>query len=389
MKQRVGSSRGARFSPSVAHERPADRVRQFLLAECDRPDLTAGTRLPPVRQLAGRLNVGVATVHTVLKQLAGEGRVRTQVGNGTFLVAPARRSRPATFRIALNIPMVHPSPAAAWGGRILQEIIRAAARDPRSVMIMPLEQTGLSSEEMTQELMEERSEVDALILFPDPNTLSDRVRDGYENDGKPVVFINPPMANATTNFVSADFFGAGRRLGEVWKDTGRKRVVFLSSRFVDSVSSQLECLGLMMGLDTHGREEIAFEVLPVRSILEDEGHRVLAEFLDQKGSPPDAVFCAGDNLALGALRALREHQLDVPGQVSVVGATGVDLGGTAWPQLTRVAQPFRELSEATISMVCERIEQKGAALPGRVLSTPFMGGATTRAEENKQLGVGQ
>lgn len=374
---------------SATHLRPTDRVMQYLVSEFDRPELKVGSRLPPVRHLASHLNVGVATVHNVLKQLAQEGRIRTKVGNGTFLVAPAQRSRPATFRIALNIPMVHPSPAAAWGASLLQEIMRAAARNPRSVMIMPLEQTGLSSEEMTQQLMEERSEVDALILFPDPDTFLDRVRDAYEKDGKPVVFINPPVANATTNFVSSDVRDACRRLGAVWKDTGRKRVVFLCTRFVNSVSSQLECLGLMIGLDTHGREQVTFDVFPVRSIMEEEGHRVMAGFLDQKSPPPDAVFCAGDNLALGALRALRERQLEVPGQVSIVGATGVDLSGTAWPQLTRLAQPFRELGEAVVAMVCERIEQKGAALPGRILATPFMGGATTRLEENEKLGITQ
>lgn len=384
----MGSSRGSGLVSSVAHERPADRVRQFLLAEFDRPELTAGTRLRPVRQLAGRLKVGVATVHTVLKELAGEGRIRTKVGNGTFLVATAPPPRRASFRIALNIPTVHPSPAAAWGGRILQEMMQAAARNPRSVMIMPLEHRGLSPEQMTRELMEERSEVDALILFPLGSAFNDDVRAAYERDGKPVVFINAPAASATTNFVSADFCGACQRLGAVWKGTGRKRVVSLSSRFVNSVSSQVECLGLMTGLDTHGRDEVSFDVLPVRSIMEEEGHHALAEFLNRNDQPPDAVFCAGDNLALGALRALRERHLDVPGQVSVVGATGVDLSGTACPHLTRLAQPFRELSEAAIEMVCERIKKKGAVLPGRVLATTFIGGATTRPEENERLGLG-
>jgi hypothetical protein len=40
-------------------------------------------------------------------------------------------------------------------------------------------------------------------------------------------------------------------------------------------------------------------------------------------------------------------------------------------------------------MFCARIEQAGASLPARVLATPFMGGATTRPEENARLGISQ
>lgn len=371
----------------MTHERPTDRVRRYLQDEFDRPDLAAGTRLPTVRQLARRLNVGVATVHTVLKQLASEGRIRTQVGNGTFLVASLQRSRPATFRIALNLPVVDLSPSAAWGGRMMQGIIRAAARNPRSVMIMPLEHGNLSSEQLAEELIAERSEVDALILLPTATARTEEAQAAYERDGKPVVFINPPVANATTNFVSADFYGAGHRLGRAWREAGRRRAVFLSIRLADSVSAQLECSGLMTGFDAPHHADAAFTTLSVQSVAEEDGYRTMMGYLDRCGAPPDAVFCSGDHLALGALRALRERRLDVPGEVSVVGATGADLAGTPCPQLTRLAQPFRELSEAAVEMVCARIEQKGAALPGRVLPTPFIGGATTRPQENERLGI--
>ncbi|MBI4025526.1 MAG: substrate-binding domain-containing protein [Verrucomicrobia bacterium] len=102
---------------------------------------------------------------------------------------------------------------------------------------------------------------------------------------------------------------------------------------------------------------------------------------------PDAIYCAGDLLALGAVRALRERGLRVPKDVSVVGAAGVDLSGTLCPRLTATRQPLEQIGEELLAMLCQRIEQGGAAVTGRILPMPFTGGGTTRPEENVLLGI--
>ena len=91
--------------------------------------------------------------------------------------------------------------------------------------------------------------VDALILLPIWGVRSDEVSEFYESRGKPVVHINPPSAYATENFVSADFFEAGNRLGEAWRKTGRKDIVYVGQgELSESISTRLRCLGLMSGL---------------------------------------------------------------------------------------------------------------------------------------------
>ena len=45
----------------------------------------------------------------------------------------------------------------------------------------------------------------------------------------------------------------------------------------------------------------------------------MAELLDRPGEPPTAVFCHTDELAFGALAALRHHGLHCPTDISVVG----------------------------------------------------------------------
>jgi DNA-binding LacI/PurR family transcriptional regulator len=56
--------------------------------------------------------------------------------------------------------------------------------------------------------------------------------------------------------------------------------------------------------------------------------------------------------------------------------------------LTRLKQPFDQLGNELVSLLCQRIEQKNISLPGRIVPTVFMGGGTTRPEENEILGIG-
>jgi DNA-binding LacI/PurR family transcriptional regulator len=68
-----------------------------------------------------------------------------------------------------------------------------------------------------------------------------------------------------------------------------------------------------------------------------------------------AVFAANDQMALGALRALREARLDVPGEVSLVGYDDVPEAAYYWPPLTTVRQDFAEVGRRGLDLLLEQI----------------------------------
>jgi len=375
------SSRAARPRLNMFHERPTDRVRRCLLAEFDRPDLAAGTRLPPVRRFAARLNVGVATVHAVLRELAREGRIRAKVGNGTFLTVPPSSPDSKALKIALGGTLLD-TLGGPWSYRIAQGILNAASQSSQRMMILPLSQQPVDPAAMARELLKERSMVDGLILFSFSS--SEEVRAAYEKAGKPAVQVNPPTMIATTNFVSSDYYGTSLHLGRAWKKTGRKRVILLVEESM-VVSTRLRCFGLMAGLEFDGQGDISVQIVKASSVSEKDGYRAIRRMLDHANPAPDAIYCSGDLLALGAIEALRERRLRIPQDVSVTGGTGMDLSGTVCPQLTRMRQPFEQVGQRLVAMLCRRIEQRGAAAPGEILAARFVGGATTRPVENELL----
>ena len=85
---------------------------------------------------------------------------------------------------------------------------------------------------------------------------------------------------------------------------------------------------------------------------------------------PEAIFAANDEMALGVLRALAEHDVSVPGEVSLIGFD--DIAGSAFfnPPLSTVRQDFASLGHRCLDLLVSAIN--GAALPSPVLVEPIL-----------------
>lgn len=80
------------------------------------------------------------------------------------------------------------------------------------------------------------------------------------------------------------------------------------------------------------------------------GARAVRELL-RRGDPPTAIFASCDEMAMGAMQALREAGLRVPDDVSVIGIDDHDLAAVLG--LTTVAQPAAEQGRRAAMTVLE------------------------------------
>ncbi len=74
-----------------------------------------------------------------------------------------------------------------------------------------------------------------------------------------------------------------------------------------------------------------------------------------------AVFCFNDISAIGAIRALKDAGLSVPGDVSVVGFDDILSAAYSTPSLTTVRQPLAEMGRRGAKVLLERIADKKKA----------------------------
>ena len=83
-----------------------------------------------------------------------------------------------------------------------------------------------------------------------------------------------------------------------------------------------------------------------------------------------AVFCFNDIAAIGAIRALKDAGLAVPGDVSVVGFDDILSAAYATPSLTTVRQPLTEMGRRGAQVLLERIADREKEFPGEIVMRP-------------------
>lgn len=89
----------------------------------------------------------------------------------------------------------------------------------------------------------------------------------------------------------------------------------------------------------------------------DSGYRAMKGLLALT-RPPSAVFCANDEMAIGAIRAIKESGRRVPQDISVVGFDDIRFAEYFDPPLTTIRQPQREIGETAMRLILGLFEKR-------------------------------
>lgn len=103
----------------------------------------------------------------------------------------------------------------------------------------------------------------------------------------------------------------------------------------------------------------------------DWGHQAASGICDA-GPLPDAIVCANDLIAIGALQALRERGVSAPRDVAVTGFDDTVLAIASEPQLTTIHQPLEDLGKQAAAALHEaiadpRLPPRSAVLPATLV----------------------
>ena len=120
-----------------------------------------------------------------------------------------------------------------------------------------------------------------------------------------------------------------------------------------------------------------------RRVMRKAGHKVprnriqfgefkLASGFDQvnrvfeSGDKPTALFCANDEIAMGAMKAIRAHGLRVPRDISIIGFDNLDIADYCTTPLTTIHQPRTEMGGEAMRLML-RILDGGAPEQARTV----------------------
>jgi len=367
--------------------RSSDRVRHYLENKLSSSRAGEEIKLPPVRDLSRHLQVSTATIYHVFKDFTKEGRLHTAAGGGSYLLAKPTKPDPRPLCIGVSWPII--ANPTNWGYLINHAIVQAAMKWRSRLNLRPIPIEAFEVKTHQDILAHEVNEVDALIFISRTRAFAESEDDLiklYESRGKPVVRFGSPGITAATNFVAIDNFTAASEVAFTWAKNGRMRIAYLMRESLNATTSTLFThIGLLSGAARGGLGTGFVQPIFSPNVEEESGYQKIRQLLEGGGERPDAIYCFGGFLALGAVRALREAGLRVPEDVSVVGGGGRDLAETHVPDLTRFAVSYEAIGKSIIQMMIERLDHPERSVPAVYIPLKATGGGSTTPGENACL----
>jgi LacI family transcriptional regulator len=189
----------------------------------------------------------------------------------------------------------------------------------------------------------------------------------------PVVLVAAQTSQRVLDAVGADNLGGSRLITEHLLEHGYRDLAFVAgpaqspdsiqrfAGFRAALGTWLERTGADLGVPSAPHAHGGF--------TEAGGARAMAEILDGRDRPPQAVVFGNDEMAIGGLSVLRARKLRVPTDVAITGFDDIASARHIRPALTTVRQPMRQLGEEAVRMLLERMDKPEAGQQTLTLPT--------------------
>jgi DNA-binding LacI/PurR family transcriptional regulator len=208
-------------------------------------------------------------------------------------------------------------------------------------------------------------QVDGIVLTS--ATLTSTMASKCTAAGVPQVMFNRFSWDVAVNAVGCDHAGGARMLADLLVKAGHKRFAYISGEEESSTNRERE-KGFKERLADFGHGLYARES---GDYSYESGFTAAGKLLSAN-ERPDALFCANDLMAIGAIDQARSLGLQVPGDLSVVGFDDIAMAGWSRYSLTTISQPVDRLVAATVDVLINAIESPEnerviKVIPGRLV----------------------
>ncbi len=198
-------------------------------------------------------------------------------------------------------------------------------------------------------------------------------------EGAAVVLLNRVVRDYASDQVESDNLDGGRRVAEYLVACGRRRIALIGGVPRASTIRDRE-QGFRKALAKHGVELSPHYYFRSETFSHASGVQA-AERLLELASPPDALFCVNDVLAMGAMDGARARGARIPDDLWIVGYDDIELASWGAYDLTTVRQPMEQMVAQAIDLLLARIDARGAPVSRLCLANELViRGSTGRAQ---------
>ncbi len=192
------------------------------------------------------------------------------------------------------------------------------------------------------------TDVDGLVCI---GKFSDEEVGEFEAMNENIIFLDMENENIKSKTITLDFQQAIKTALDYFVELNHNNIGYLGGKE-------------RLGDDTYYhdvRKEIFVEYCQNNKIhylpytLEGEftsesGYAMMSELIE-KNQLPEAILTGSDPIAIGAMRSLHDHGIEIPKDISIIGFDDIPLASFSNPPLTSVFAPAQEMGELGASVV--------------------------------------
>ena len=202
---------------------------------------------------------------------------------------------------------------------------------------------------------------------------------GLLKEDFPFVLVDNHNPLINMNDITADNRGMVEFIVDYLAGLGHRKIGFIS---VDNEQQHIidRLDGFRSAMERHGFG--ADENMILHGDYEIAGGYRCADEMLSAGIRPTAIIGGNDNMAVGAIKAIKRHGLSVPGDISVIGIDNSIVAQASDPVLTTMSMPVSEVGRLAIENLLMRIEDAGHEIKRTVLPCTFIQGESVCPPKN-------
>ncbi len=307
-----------------------------------------------IKQIAKAAGVSVATVSRVLnhpENVAPKTRDRIQKIIEEAEYKPNWFARGLNFNKTKTIGLLIPNMLNSMYMEIAKGV-EDVAKQKGYVIFMCNVEKNTDMEKNYIEHMLTRCVDGIIIMF---TSLDGQYIKSIEEHNVPVVLIGENKGVSGLNIVKIDSMQGSENIVKQLVDNGKRSIGILYGN--DPIQESMDMLeGYRKVLKSSGINVESRFIKPVDNTI--EGGYLGAKKMIAEG-PPDAIFATSDDIAYGAMDAIKDSELNVPDDIAVAGFGNARMSNLVEPKLTTVEIPFHKMGVYGARLLFDLIEDEG------------------------------
>ncbi|WP_342649156.1 LacI family DNA-binding transcriptional regulator [Pseudomonas sp. REB1044] len=303
-----------------------------------------------IKDVAALAGISYTTVSHVLNKtrpVSEPVRLKVEAAIAELDYVPSAVARSLKARSTATIGLLVPSSVNPYFAELARGIEDGCERNGYCVILCNSDDDPKKQRNYLRVLLEKR--IDGLIVASVGEDLD--LLQSLAAVRTPIVMVDRALEGVDTDVVRIDHELGAYLATQHLLELGHAEIACIGGPANTGVS-QLRVNGFRRAMAEAGLSVAERQVLHC-DFTSPGGHAAAAQLLD--GARPTAIFAGNDMIGFGVLRAAAERNIDVPGQLSVIGFDDIELSRYVYPPLTTVGQSIRELGDSAAQLLLSRI----------------------------------